>query len=222
MASWQRAVAELCRVDDSVHTPISPVWHTYIFDKKWFTGLVIPCPYLPHALHTHFQQRARNLAIRGPEKGDFGLFLLVFPPKFFETCADAKRVNVRLHQTQCTFFYLRAGAGLWGEFRAKNRRGDSGPARMVLNCDDSLVEHSWNEYAPVGGNDRQSSGFYLPSIFRGLQAMGGGEGIDIEAGNREQGTGKERSLGFFRALTLTCDFDCTDCPNACGGCPTHS
>jgi hypothetical protein len=63
-------------------------------------------------------------------------------------------------------------------------------------------------------------GFYLLSIFRGLQAVGGGEGIDGKAGtkgpreqgtgnreqgtgNREQGTGNREGtiIGFFRPLT---------------------
>ena len=97
------------------------------------------------------------MAIKGQKRATLGCFLLVFSPKFLDAYVDSKVVMVGLHQTKCTFFYLRAGAGLWDEFRAKNRRGDSGPARMVLNCDDSLVEHSWFEYAPSAGINRRTS-----------------------------------------------------------------
>jgi hypothetical protein len=61
------------------------------------------------------------------------------------------------------------------------------------------VRRSWNEYAPEGGNDQQSSQNCLPNVFRGLAGLAAARGLTLK-----QGAGKEGIVGFVRPLTQAC------------------
>ena len=59
------------------------------------------------------RKKVADLAIKGPEKVDFGLSFLVFSTRLLQNFADSKRVKNTLHQMECTFFALQ-GEGAWG------------------------------------------------------------------------------------------------------------
>jgi hypothetical protein len=144
--------------------PAIPVRRTYIPDNQGFTGrvhnLAKPHSYLIHTFHTSLMPRpcqgCGRGAGKGPEtlkKGRFGAisarFFAFFRRDFRKILLMIKELSALCAKRSAPFFDLVAETGPWTRITVEKCSRDTGPARMVSNCEDWAIRRPLVERSTV-------------------------------------------------------------------------